>query len=114
MPWTPEQDGHPAEVIFQADGFEWGKTPTVEEDEEADDCGRIIFQHGPRLEFGDNGTTIEIVIQALIERLDGFQRGPFPSDSNAYAINHLQLAKLSLEERTQDRQLRGVEGKDIP
>lgn len=108
--WTESMDGTLPVVILQADGFTTDHMPTVEQDEEADDCGRIIFQHGPIKEVGSNGTTIEIVIDALIARLAGFQAGPFANQYNSGAIEFLMRAKDCLEQRTRDRQARDVEG----
>lgn len=111
--WNISMDGTLPMVILQSDRFTTDRMPTVEEDENADDCGRIIFQHGPVKEFGNNGTTIEIVIAALIARLQGFQAGPFANAYNAKAIVHLADAIEALESRTRDRQERGVEGTNV-
>lgn len=72
----------------------------------------IKFQLGPVKEFGVNGTTIERIIDLLIARLDGFQRGPFACEYNASAIESLKGAKWMLEARTAERKTRGVEGKN--
>jgi hypothetical protein len=73
----------------------------------------IKFQCGPVKEFGDNGTTIEHILELLINRLEGFQKGPFKCEENDKALTHLDAAKEALEERTRDRQARGVEGQNI-
>ena len=112
--WTESMDGTKSVVMFQADGFEGVGLDQVPEDEEADHCGYLVFQHGPVKEVGSNGTTIELVISALIARLEGFQRGPFASDYNSRAIGHLSAARQALEERTANRQARGVEGVNKP
>lgn len=70
----------------------------------------IKFQLGPVKENGTNGTTIEHVIDILIDRLLGFQDGPYACADNARAIGHLQMAKADLMARTEDRKARGVEG----
>ena len=114
--WTPESDGISPVVVFQADSFEYvDQWPSVAEDEEADDCGRIVFQHGPRKEFGDNGTTNELVIGAVIARLRAFNENPtFRCRENSLAITHLEEAVHWLEARTRARQSQGVEGRNIP
>lgn len=108
--WTESMDGTKSVVIFQADSFDEAGLETVPSDEDADHCGYLVFQHGPIKEVGQNGTTIELVIDALINRLEGFQRGPFENAYNHRAIGFLREAKDSLEARTRDRQARNVEG----
>lgn len=70
----------------------------------------IKFQCGPVQEHGVNGTSIENVIDLLVARLEGFQKGPFACRTNALAITNLQQARMWLEERTRERERRGVEG----
>lgn len=108
--WTQSMDGTKSVVFLQADGFEEADLSTVPSDEEADHCGYLVFQHGPIKEVGQNGTTIEGVIDVLVNRLEGFQRGPFANQYNADAIEHLKAGKERLLDRTRDRQARGVEG----
>jgi hypothetical protein len=90
-------DGSPATVeILSEDGKET--------------YGWLRFQCGPIKEHGKNGTTIEEVIQKLIERLEGFQNGPFKCEENDKALAHLDGAKESLEDRTRRRIADGTEG----
>ena len=72
----------------------------------------IRFQLGPVKEFGENGCQMEDVLDVLVERLEGFQRGKFKCRENALAITKLQEAVHWLDHRTQDRRRRGVEGKN--
>lgn len=74
----------------------------------------IKFQLGPVKEVGENGTQIEKVLNVLIDRLDGFQQGPFKCRENALAITKLEEAKLWLSYRTLKRQEQGVEGLNQP
>ncbi len=76
--------------------------------------GEIRWQVGPVNEVGVNGTTIEDVIEVCIERLRGFQRGPFASRENALAITDLESARNWLLQRTRARQQQGVEGTNQP
>ncbi len=73
----------------------------------------IKFQEGPIQENGVNGAQIEEVIDVLVNRLQGFQKGGFPCRENALAITKLEEARLWLNERTRKRQSQGVEGKNI-
>jgi hypothetical protein len=73
------------------------------------DCGYIKFQAGPELE-GLNGTTIETVLEVLLNRLRGFQRGPFMCRENALAITKLEEGLFWIWRRTQLRREQGVEG----
>jgi hypothetical protein len=70
----------------------------------------IRFQCGPVASVGRNGVQIENVIDVLVERLEGFQRGPFRCRENALAITKLEEARQWLMERTRKRQAQGVEG----
>ena len=70
----------------------------------------IGFQNGPIKEVGVNGITHEALLAILIDRMEGFQAGPYASDDNARALNHMKGALGSLQTRTRARIARGVEG----
>lgn len=70
----------------------------------------LIFQNGPIKEVGVNGITHEALLAILIDRLEGFQSGPFKCDYNRFALEHLKLGLEYLKQRTAERMLRGVEG----
>lgn len=74
----------------------------------------IKFQCGVIPEHGVNGTTIERVIDLLVARLEGFQKGDFRCRENALAITNLEQARLWLNERTRKRKAEGVEGSNAP
>jgi hypothetical protein len=73
----------------------------------------IIFQCGPIAEHGVNGVTQEALLAIVADRLECFQAGPFASDYNARALEHVKAAQESLLSRTRDRMARGVEGKTL-
>jgi len=50
------------------------------------------------------------VVKAAIDRLLFYQEGKFASEYNKSAIGHLRGAIRVLNERTADREARGVEG----
>lgn len=85
-------DGSPASIKSD-DGYIW-----------------IKFQCGVIPEVEENGTTIRRVIQVLVDRLEGFQKGVFLCRENALAITKLQEAIHWLNHRELDRKARGVEG----
>jgi len=70
----------------------------------------ILFQNGPIAEVGTNGITHEALLAILIDRLEGFQKGPYAHGYNADALTSLRSAQASLKQRTSDRLARGVEG----
>lgn len=70
----------------------------------------VYFQNGPIAEVGTNGITHEALLAILIDRLDGFQSGPYACDANKFALEALELAQAYLKSRTLDRIARGVEG----
>ena len=81
------------------------------------DFGEIIhelttfkFQTGNPLEQV-NGITNEALLSILIDRMQGFQSGPFSTREGAIVITKLEEALLWMFKRTMDRMDRGVEGK---
>ena len=70
----------------------------------------IMFQNGPIKDAGLNGVTQEALLAIVIDRLEAFQAGPFPSAENADALAHCQFALGALQTRTHKRLARGVEG----
>ena len=74
----------------------------------------IGWQHGP-LGTGPNrrepnGAFVEDVLAAVADRIRYYQDGRFASDYNAVALEHIEAALASLDQRTKDREARGVEG----
>lgn len=70
----------------------------------------IKFQNGPINEAGVNGITHEALLAILIDRMEGFQSGPYANSYNAAALDHLRSAQGVLLDRTRERMSRGVEG----
>jgi hypothetical protein len=70
----------------------------------------IKFQHGPIKEAGVNGITNEALLAVLIDRVEGFQAGPYACMENELALVHLKKALEAFTERTLNRIERGVEG----
>ncbi len=71
---------------------------------------KILFQRGPIKEVGTNGLTHEVLLAILIDRMQGFQKGPYSCRENSIALTKLEEAKHWLEARTKARVARGVEG----
>lgn len=74
--------------------------------------GEVNFQNGNVTENGVNGVTNEALLLILIDRMDGFSKGPFPSRPNAVAKTYAETSLLWLDYRTAERRARGVEGKE--
>ena len=72
----------------------------------------VDFQKGPVKENGVDGCFMEDLLAIVIDRLEGFQSGDFRCRENALALTKIQEAMHWLNHRTQDRQNRGVEGKN--
>lgn len=78
----------------------------------------IAWQEGPLGEEGPdreapNGAFVETVVAAALQRIEWYQEvggGKFRCEENVQAITYLRNALLSLDQRTKDRQRRGVEG----
>ena len=120
-PWNETMDGSPAHVsrtleeCNRAGKLKWQAHKwSPGEGEKVVVAIDIRFQAGPITEVGANGCQIEDVIDVLVERLQGFQRGPFKCRENALAITKLEEARLWLSARNWKRQAQGVEGKNLP
>lgn len=73
----------------------------------------ILFQNGPINEVGVNGVTHEVLLAVLIDRMEGFQGGPYASKDNQEALEAMRTAQTALQRRTKLRMARGVEGTHI-
>lgn len=60
----------------------------------------------------NDGTTNEAVIEMLIDRMQYLQ-SKFPCKENFIVITNLEESLMWLNKRTEDRELRGVEEKNI-
>jgi hypothetical protein len=69
----------------------------------------IMFQNGPVKDKGINGITNESMLAILIHRIQ-FLDAKFSSEYNKVALMHITEALKTLEERTNERKKRGVEG----
>lgn len=70
----------------------------------------LKFQKGPVKEAGVNGITEEALLAIVLDRLRGFQRGPYMCRQNALTITKLEEALHWMMDRAVERQRRGVEG----
>lgn len=70
----------------------------------------LLFQDGPIKEAGINGVMDENLIAIVIDRLRGFQDGPYKCRENALALTRLEESLMWLKERSRSREVRGVEG----
>lgn len=70
----------------------------------------LMFQNGSPEEVGINGITNEALLAVIIDRLKGFQSGPFSTRENSIAITKFEEGLMWLQKRTRDRLARGVEG----
>lgn len=77
--------------------------------------GELTFQRGPRLDpQATPGLTEGAVLAVLIDRLEAFSAGPFPSVESADALRLLRLAQDLLKRRAAERAARGVLGRAEP
>lgn len=73
----------------------------------------IKFQRGGIREAGTNGLTHEILLAIVIDQLESFQKGPYPSEHNSKALHYVTMALECLKQRTRERVARGVEGQSV-
>lgn len=70
----------------------------------------IRFQNGPIAEAGVNGVTHEALLAILVDRMEGFQAGPYASPDNQEALEAMRTAQTALQRRTKERLARNAEG----
>jgi hypothetical protein len=70
----------------------------------------INFQRGPRKENNHNGLLEPALLVILQDRLERFQAGPYASDENAMALEHIKAARAAQCDRARARLERGVLG----
>lgn len=70
----------------------------------------LSFQNGPIAVVDINGCNNEDLLVILIDRLKGFQSGPYACKENDLALLDLEHCLEMLNTRTRKREERGVEG----
>ncbi len=70
----------------------------------------LVFQNGPVMEAGINGITNEALLAVVIDRMQGFQSGPYACRENALALTKLEEAMHWMRARTRRREADGTEG----
>jgi hypothetical protein len=73
----------------------------------------LMFQSGPMEPGRPWGISNESVLAIVIDRLEGFQAGPFPDPHNEAALLAIHAALDHLHERTRERIALGIEGQAI-
>jgi hypothetical protein len=74
---------------------------------------QVKFQHGPRQDPASIvGCTEAVLLAILIDRLTGFQAGPFACRENAIQLTKLEETLMWTRKRADDRAARGVLGKN--
>lgn len=70
----------------------------------------LPFQDGGLKEVGANGITDQALLAIVLDRLRGFNDGPYRCRENSVAITKIEEALMWMEKRANDRSRRGVEG----
>lgn len=71
----------------------------------------VLFHEGPLSTLpGPNGIADTTLLSILAHRIGAFQAGPFACEENAKALEHILAAIQCLNDRTLERQARGVQG----
>lgn len=74
----------------------------------------IQFQHGARHVAGSTPGILDSCLVAIVmDRLRGFQAGPFSSRQNAIALTKLEEALHWMHDRAHERARRGVLGTNV-
>jgi hypothetical protein len=105
---VPDGDENKQVLVEEVDS--WGTEAPIHI---APKCSVVQFQlqDGPIGEAGMNGCQIDDVIMFAREVMKGFNE-EFPCDENRFTIRNLGDALEHLRARREDREKRGVEGKD--
>jgi hypothetical protein len=90
---------------YQLTGFNLSENPAVLAEDFCHpmDSLLIVFQNGHPAQVGTNGVTMESLTQVLIDRLEGFQSGPYACALNAEALEHYKAALRCMTERQAQR-----------
>lgn len=104
-----------ANHCYSITGFDYARNQSVPDKRQYgelkdEDTAVILFQNGPINEVGVNGLTHEALLAILIDRMEGFQAGPYASHDNQEALDAMRVAQTALQRRTLARMARGVEG----
>lgn len=71
----------------------------------------IQLQCGPRKEETSTHGWIDTdLLEIVRDRLKAFQAGPFATDDNAKALEHIEIALMYMNKRVEERATRGVLG----
>lgn len=77
-------------------------------------AGSVRFQTGPRGEVGSTpGITEAALLAVLIDRLRGFQSGPYACRENAIQLTKLEEVLHWTKARADERAKRGVLGRNV-
>jgi hypothetical protein len=97
---------------YAISGFHTKTNPSADTGRDDDTICHILFQNGPINEDGNgpNGIQNEDLLAILIDRMRGFQSGPYACEFNEEALGLLERALQVMQERTRDRLARNVEG----
>jgi hypothetical protein len=119
---TDHHDGHGLNesIVLQADeadgsGASHSYTAYIEQPEKDGwQIASIQFQKGPRnVEGSIAGMTEAALLAVLIDRLRGFQAGPYSCRENAIQLTHLEECLHWTKARADARARRGVLGHNI-
>ena len=100
--------------VMKKDDHIFYLSPSPEPDKVVDNysegCQTLQFQNGPIKEVGINGITEASLFKILIERFETFQKGDFSCVENECILDNLYCCLCKINQRTNDRIKRNVEG----
>ena len=98
-------------VMYRLQGDSMIKEIVPGHEYECIDAGvKVVFQNGAVPDVGRNGWQNEELLEVMIARIN-FLNKMFSCRENAITVTKLEEALLWQQKRTNDRKLRGVEGK---
>lgn len=85
----------------------------VAQDNKSPDYLKIAIQNRPIKEVGENGAQVRDIIEFTARLIESFDEA-VSCEENRQIIDHLAECTKLIDQRTADRQKRGVEGKILP
>lgn len=83
---------------------------TSDSSEQVVNQSTLDFQDGSIAEVGPNGITDQALLAVVLDRMRGFNNGPYRCRENSVIITKIEEALMWMEKRSNDRARQGIDG----